>query len=535
MENALAEVDVTPEVEPLDAVALIEGIKSRVITEGPLAGETITLLEWEIQFAHGFCTHIESAITMGRGNGKTTFIAAIGCEFLDGSLTVPRGVCLVVASSMEQGRVCFNHIRYFMGLEDGGERRNDRMKDSTKRRWRVIDSQNKLMIQDLTNGVMLRVVGSDAKRAHGQAPSLVIADEPAQWERGGQKLWNALSTSDGKQANGRRVVLGTLPEDPQHFFCQMIRDPNVFSIVYQADKNDDEFSPATWRKANPSYDLLPALRLVIDREARSAKERGGNTLGAFRALRLNMGTPEITGRDPIVSIEDWRAITKPHTEVKRKGVLAVGIDLGAGDCMSSFSAYWLETGWLETWAAWPASPSLESRGKEDGVGQMYKNMQERGELIIYPGKATNNAQFIKDMIAIVEQYELIGVAADTYKKLDLEQGKVLAKVDWDIEYRRVGMGMDGSYDVGAFQNDVLEGWMRVGDNLLLQHAISCSVIRKDPNGNKALNRNVGYIDALQSGILAVGLGRRWRLPDSEESEGTIDDFIVRYKSESKAA
>ena len=113
----------------------------------------------------------ESALSVARGNGKTTLVAALGCAALDGPLAVQRGETVIVASSFDQARVAFEHILAFM----------DPIIESDRNRWRIQDSANRATVTDRNTGARVRVLGSDPARAHGLAPVLVIADEPAQW------------------------------------------------------------------------------------------------------------------------------------------------------------------------------------------------------------------------------------------------------------------------------------------------------------------------------------------------------------------
>ena len=62
----------------------------------------------------------------------------------------------------------------------------------------------RLAIEDRRTGARLRCIGSDPKRAHGLAPSLVLCDEPSQWD--GAKtdaMIAALRTSLGKIPGSR--------------------------------------------------------------------------------------------------------------------------------------------------------------------------------------------------------------------------------------------------------------------------------------------------------------------------------------------
>ena len=97
-----------------------------------------------------------------------------------------------------------------------------------------------------------------------------------------------------------------------------------------------------------------------------------------------------------------------------------------------------------------------------------------------------------------------------------------------MQWRGVGRGPEGSEDVRSFQREVLTGYMNVPPNLVLTSAISEAVIHRDTNGNAALNkaRHRGRIDVMQAAVLAVGQGRRWRVPTDGSRVGGIWEAMV---------
>lgn len=140
-------------------------------------------------------------MSIARGNGKTTLLAAVAAAALDGPLAVPRGEVLIVASSFEQARIAFEDVAAFMG---------GKLRD--KQRWKLWDTAQQVRIEDRETGAQVRCLGSDPRRAHGMAPVLVLADEPAQWPPAtGERMRAALLTAAGKQRHSRFVALGTRP------------------------------------------------------------------------------------------------------------------------------------------------------------------------------------------------------------------------------------------------------------------------------------------------------------------------------------
>ena len=203
----------------------------------------------------------------------------------------------------------------------------------------------------------------------------------------------------------------------------------------------------TIRKANPSYNHMKDLQGVLKKDAERAK-KGGSRLHAWRALRLNMGTPEVNELERLVSLEDWEACIMPDPP-QRAGPVFIGVDLGDGNSMSAVSFYWPESGRLEAYGAFPAHPGLAERGKRDFVGERYVRMRERGELFIYPGMATNNIRFLEDMFNRITEEQIGGIAADRYKDKDLKHVLLALGRDpeQEVEWRGVGHGPDGLADV----------------------------------------------------------------------------------------
>ena len=221
-------------------------ISGLTIGQGRRAGQSFKLHGWQRRFLSGaFGQPGDAALSMGRGNGKTTFAAAIACAAVDvgGPLVAPMAECLLVASSFDQGLIAFRHMLHFLAptLERHG------------RRFRIQDSANRATITDRKTGAMVRVLGSDPRRLHGAAPKLLLLDEVAQWppERV-QAMLAALRTSRGKIPDSRALWLGTRPAAEEHPFERALNGHGVgFRLCYAAPKDAPPFHRRTWKKAQP--------------------------------------------------------------------------------------------------------------------------------------------------------------------------------------------------------------------------------------------------------------------------------------------
>ena len=469
------------------------------VTQGRRAGERFKVLPWQRRFIRGaFAPGAGvAALSVGRGNGKTALVAGIACAALEGPLAVPRAETVIVASSFSQACIAFSHVIAFMG---------DRAKDRDK--YRVWQTGQLARIEDRETGAMVRCLGSDPRRAHGLAPSLILADEPAQWpESTGERMVAALLTAMGKIQDARFIALGTRPAGTDHWFAKAL-DGADYSQSHAAAPADPPFQRRTWKKANPSLDHMPDLELTIRREAGHAKTDPALFPG-FRALRLNGGTSD-TEEAMLIDAGTWESIEGASD---RAGPVIWGCDLGTSAAMSAIAAYWPETGRLEGVAAFPCEPTLAERGLRDGVGGLYQQCYEHGELIQTGQRAVD----LKGLLA--EALDRFGrparIVADRWREAELRDALDAAGIPpAALEIRGQGF-KDGAEDVRGFRRAVLEGKVTPARTLLLRYAMGEARVTTDPAGNSKLaksseggRRARARDDAAAASILAVAAGTR---------------------------
>ena len=458
------------------------------------------MLPWQRRFVRGaFAAGTGSAaLSIARGNGKTALLSAIACASLDGPLAVPRGEVVLVASSFEQARIAFEHVIAFMG---------DKLDD--KRRWKVWDTAQQARIEDRQTGARVRCIGSDPRRAHGLAPVLVLADEPAQWpESTGERMVAALRTAAGKQPHSRFVALGTRPADPEHWFAKMLAGGADYAQSHAARADDSAFQKRTWAKANPSLGHMPDLLAAIGNEARQAKADPA-MLASFEALRLNLGTSD-TEVATLLSAGLWASI---EGEAERAGPCVWGIDLGTSAAQSAVAAYWPGSGRLECLAAFPAEPSLAERGLRDGAGGLYVECARRGELITVGGRAVDVGLLLQ--AALGRFGKPSRVVADRWREAELRDALDKAGVP-PAAFETRGMGYrDGAEDVRAFRRACADGRVVPVPSLLLRSAMAEARTISDPAGNAKLSKGSqggrrlrARDDAAAAAILAVAVGVR---------------------------
>ena len=364
---------------------LLDFVHGLEITQGRLAGQRFNVLSWQRRFLRGaFTDDVSSAaLSVARGNGKTTLVAAVAVAALVGPLAQPRGEIVIVASSFQQARIAFEHMLAFVRPWLAHE----------PKRFRIWDTAQQASLEDRQTGARVRCLGSDPRRAHGLAPSLVLADEPTQWPPStSARMHAALLTALGKIPHSRLIALGTRPADTGHWFAMLLGGgPGVYAQCHAAERDDPPFVQRTWRKANPSLrsmpDLAAAIRVEADRATTDA-----SLLPAFQALRLNLGTSDVE-RAALLAAGTWEQLEAD--DAPRAGPCLWGIDTGTTAAMTAACAFWPESGRLESLAAFPRAPTLAERGLRDGVSDLYQQMAQRGELVTLGGRVVPLSDFVR--------------------------------------------------------------------------------------------------------------------------------------------
>ena len=420
--------------------AIREYLEGLQLSGGDCDGQSLQLLAWEKRFISGtFRQPDDSAVSVGRGNGKSCLVAALACAVVDpaGPLHGNRRDVDVFAASFDQGKIIFEDVLALLG---------ERYDLQDRAQWRKQDSVNRAILEHRASGARVRCHGSDPTKAHGLRSFLALCDEPAQWEPGQRDaLKAAIRTGLGKHPGSKMIALGTRPRDASHWFSRMLRGISCgYFQSHEAGENDPPFQRRTWRKANPSLDHLPSLEAKIRAHAADAR-RDPDELASFKALRLNMGGSEVL-QSVLLSADVWERL---EGDAADDGAPVWGIDLGTTAALSAISAYWPLTGRLASLCAFPSKPDLRERGLADGVGRLYVAAWERGELILTEGHATIIAQLLGE--ALQRFGAPSSIVCDRWREGELRDSLEAAKVPpCPLTVR--GMGFrDGAEDVRGFQ------------------------------------------------------------------------------------
>ena len=471
-------------------------------TQGHGTGRPFKILPWQRAFTRQLFKkncHV-GALSLARGQGKTTWAASLATAGMLGPLAQPRAEILLAAASLRQARIQFAHVVAFIEKLTGEKLRENR------RVWRLHDSQTESTLEHRPTGIQLVALPFDSETTFGHAPSLVLADEPASWRvSGANAFYGALRTSLGKIPGSRALFVGTAPDRTlDHFFSDLLEDGAAEAVaLYAADKSQDPFDPATWQACMPSWRYFPELRATVKSEAKLA-QKNGQLFASFRSLRLNMGcSPTLVGN--LVDPELWRAIE--DSQAVPDGPVYFGIDLGATASLSALAAYSPKTGWLDGVAAVPGLPSIEERERKDGARGVYQGMIDEGKLLVAEGLNVVPPAFLLDH-AVARFGKPKRIAADRWREGELKDCLRAANVTCKIIPK--GMGYrDGSRSIREFVTACLAGQVRPIPSLLLRSGFAAARTSEDPAGNKKIVKRTGKSrdDIAVASVLAVELGQ----------------------------
>ena len=279
---------------PQQIEATLKWIGQLPITQGQGAGQPVTILDWEREFLARLLSAetSEIGISIARGNGKTSFLAICAAAYFIGPLRKPRGIVYLISGTTAQALIALDHLIECLSLRD------------YTHRFRASHSSHLCGVKDVMTGSQTRVLSSRPKSAHGIQPSIIICDEPAQFETNSRdSLYSAIRTSLGKIPGSKLVALGTRPSESSHWFNRLLLKPQ--SLNYSAPRFEEIKTPdgeteykeipierlgdiELIKQANPALDHFPELRKIILSEYQDALA-DPSLMASYKALRLNMG------------------------------------------------------------------------------------------------------------------------------------------------------------------------------------------------------------------------------------------------------
>ena len=464
-------------LDPADPIGVLASwaAETLIVPPGhPRAGEPMALPAFAVEWLRASWGAHESALSTARKNAKSAIAAVLALGYLVGPLRRPgwRGA----VASLDKGKA--------------GELRRQcaEIAEASGLDVKVRRSPYPGVIESSTG--TLDTLSADRTAGHASGYDLVIVDETGLFPLRARDLLAGLRSSvSARNGKIRHISI----RGDSILFREILENPSVVSHVYAAADGCDIADEAEWRSANPALGTVKSIaymRAEVERVAGVASDEP-----SFRSYDLNLALSPT--REMVCSPADLEACFVDVAEYR--GPAYVAFDIGEASSGTAAVAYWPQTGALRTWLAFGDVPDLSARGRRDGAD--YATMERRGELRTYPGRTVPVDQFVLQVEGDLAGAEVRSAVADGYKA-----GELMDVSPWPLALVRSGIGPSGSAAVRAFQRAVLTRTIATVKNFSLTNAIAESTLRRDVNGNPALDqaRSGGRIDVLSAAVLAVG-------------------------------
>ncbi|UVI39336.1 terminase large subunit [Qipengyuania spongiae] len=471
----------------LEALPIVSGLR---------AGDQLELLNFQRQFVRGVYEPRTddgdrlvrlAALSVARGNGKSALLSGLSLAHLLGPCAEPYGECYAAALDREQAGVLYHQTRAYIEATPWMAARVN-IKDWHKE---IIDEENNSRWRALT---------SDARKAHGLAPSFWVADEVAQWRS--RELWDNLATGMGKRTSALGVTISTQAADDLHFFSEMLDAepvPTIYTQLHAAPDECDLDDPAAWAAANPALGEFLNEEQFADAAGRAI--RSPSFAPSFRLLQLNQ---RVAAEGRFIEQADWEANGDPFDPIELEGERCFGgLDLSSTRDLTAFALYFPDHGKLLAWHWFPAD-TIAKRVETDRVP--YDRWSEEGWAETTVGNARDDLAIALQLADIRSRFDLQGIAFDRWqitrlRKLLSDEGIDLPLVDFVPGFKSYAAAVD------AFETALLGRKLQHNNNPLLRWQAGNVIVETDPAGNRkpAKNKSLDRIDGVVSAIMACGL------------------------------
>ena len=386
------------------------------------------------------------------------------------------------------------------------------------KRFRLNKHHSRLSCEHRASGATLFSLACRPQGLHGFGQErLIICDEPASWAANQREAaWEIIRTSLGKEKYTTILIIGTRAireelegRNSDHFFDRLL-DGEADAIFDYSNPVDAPLTLKSARRSNPSMGYNKVLSDRVRRDLKDAR-RSKTAEQSYRALRLNSGVM-VHGDDEhmeLCSMEDWKTLAETDDLPERDGPFSLGIDVGGKSSFTAGSAWWPNSGRLESLTMTQSVPDLSERARSDGVGNLYDRLVQSGDLIVVDGRLVDVADFLD---ACVDRFGIPAViTTDRWRSAELEaaieESESLDRVP--LVYRGMGF-QDMGQDCRLWQQTLLEGRIRTRVDAVLRLALADSRLLADPAGNTKVDRRNrrGKNDAAVASILSVATGIR---------------------------
>jgi len=435
-------------------------------------------------------------IEIPKKNGKTTFAAVFAnyLLFFDGEEE-----CEVycAATVEKQAHLCFDKAKRMIEKSP-----------ALAKRARCLT--NNVSIQ--SSGSKMEPLGRDSDSMEGINPHGSIIDEYHVFKWSNNIVFENIQSATVNRTQPLIVIITTSGRDkdlPCFEYRNLCIDilkgikiqDDTFAIIYTLDEEDDWKDPSVWKKANPNWNIS-VLPSRFQDEFKGAVNSSTKEV-AFKTKNLNLWVDA-----PKVWIKDDRWMSCSHgltyDDLLSKPCTA-GLDLSSHVDLTSLALYFENINGHPAIRWWHWLPEEKVKEKEDRVD--YARWAKEGHLTIMPGSVIDVDILSSDVLSILQQYEVLGLAYDPHMAHHgtiqniMKGGFPVGKLD---PYSQAHINM--SAPTKEYEKIVMSGTLENFNNPILRWQMRNVAIYIDKNGNISPDkkRSREKIDGIVAGVMAIG-------------------------------
>ncbi len=422
-------------------------------------------------------------VQVGRGAGKTTFMAALA--LFDLTTAAGRRVD-IIANKRDQAATLLNTAKT-MSNRAGG--------DLVSRQYTV---------ERLGADCKLSAHTTSSKSLDGLNPSLWIGDEAHEW-RG--RFATKLTTTAAKRKETLGVVISTPGSNPDNWYADEVKtgqavlegridiDSNQYWL-WGVDDDDELHDEAVWLKANPGLPVQPTLQGIRDLWASCSVSK----VKQDEFARYQLCRPQY-GVGGWLNMDYWDDATVELEKLRGRPAW-LGLDLSKSFDMSALVACVpMEDGRLaivgKYW--WPQD---SARDRELEYAMPLRRWESEGRICLTPGREVDY-QAIRDQVAAWRAFfDVRKVAFDKWGSTYLAQCLVHQDAVPLVEYPMTISTLGPACQV--FQNYWVSKRMVFQADEIFRRACADVEVWSDNNGNiRPVKTGRKIIDPLMSALMAV--------------------------------
>lgn len=471
-------------------------------TKGDLAGQNLKLLKWQKDIImEGFGkinreTKLRQYQTIyvevPKKNGKSTLAAPIA-KYLTCADGEPGAEVYACAGDREQARIVFGVAKEMVEKDPILSARLKTFKNS---------------IFHPKSMSVFKVVSAEAYTKEGINVHGAIFDE--MHVQPNDELYNCFVTATISRKQPMIVIIttagvkNTFGEQIHDYAVKVrdgiIKDPTWLSYIFSADVDDDPFLEATWKKANPMYNIT-LKKEKFEQLANRAKNEP-TFLNAFKRYHLNIW---VGSSSAFISPASWKECNqKPiNLEDYKNQKCYGGLDLASvRDIAALVLNFPNENGGNDIFCRfYIPEETLFQKDKKDHHN--YENWVKDGWMITTPGNAIDYNYIENDIYEIGGIVNIDVIGFDRWNSSQIVQNLIAEGVNMSP----FGMGFASmGAPTKALEKKVLEKSLNHGGNPVLSWMIDNTEIVQDPAGNikPAKNKSKGKIDGVIGLIISLG-------------------------------